>query len=115
ITTTEKRRRRPGRTQPYSRPVLAAARGYGDDTLETRLFPNASQAQKEKPLPDWAQVDREPKAGKHVTLQLSGTSTGRPTQTALPTASSPIATGSGRSTTTPLCARKTSLASASAR
>lgn len=41
-----------------------------DDVLEARLFPRASQAKKERPLPDWAQVHRELKAGKHVTLQL---------------------------------------------
>src|SRR5579875_2102963 len=41
-----------------------------DDALEARLFSKGSRAQKQRPLPDWAQVHRELKRGKHVTLML---------------------------------------------
>jgi transposase len=41
-----------------------------DTEIEARLFPPPRPSNLARPLPDWAEVQRELKAKKHVTLQL---------------------------------------------
>ena len=41
-----------------------------DDALEARLFASAARAKAERPEPDWAEVHKELKRDKHVTLML---------------------------------------------
>ena len=82
-----------------------------DEALEARLFPPATaELARRRPVPDWREVHRELRSGKHVTLRLLWLEwKAEPTPTAGATASSAPTTSAGSVARTSSCGSATRL------